>query len=109
MDFLDRKSAQALATELMRMLAADGALLAFFSTAPSRDSQYTKYIVADEQNLKHRSYPASCTRQANMPNRDILRLFADLRVSDSFLLQNNQREILFRKSVAGGQAVISGQ
>ena len=30
-------------------------------------------------------------------NRDIIRLFAGLRVSDSFLLQNNLREILFRK------------
>jgi hypothetical protein len=30
-------------------------------------------------------------------NRDIIRLFPTLRVSDSFLLQNNLREILFRK------------
>ncbi len=29
--------------------------------------------------------------------RDIIRLFHGLRVSDSFLLQNNLREILFRK------------
>jgi hypothetical protein len=31
-------------------------------------------------------------------NRDIIRLFSGLRVSDSFLLQNNLREVLFRKS-----------
>ena len=30
-------------------------------------------------------------------NRDIIKLFSGLRVSDSFLLKNNQREILFRK------------
>lgn len=97
MDYLDRRSAQVLATELTRLLGADGALLAFFSTAPSRDARYTKFIIVDDLNLRHRCYTASRVRQANLPNRDILRLFAGLRVSDSFLLQNNQREILFRK------------
>ena len=96
-DHLDRRSAQVLASELTRLLGADGALLAFFSTAPSRDARYTKFIIVDDLNMQHRSYPAARTRQANMPNRDILRLFPALRVSDSFLLQNNQREMLFRK------------
>jgi len=48
-------------------------------------------------NLKHRSYPATRGRQAILLNRDIIRLFPGLRVSDSFLMKNNVREILFRK------------
>jgi hypothetical protein len=32
-----------------------------------------------------------------LANRDIIKLFEGLRVSDSFLLQTNSREILFRK------------
>jgi hypothetical protein len=32
-----------------------------------------------------------------LQNRDIIRMFETLRVSDSFLLQTNLREILFRK------------
>ena len=99
-DYLDRGSAQVLATELTRLLVPDGALLAFFSTAPSRDARYTKFIIVDDSNVRHRNYPAPRERQANMPNRDILRLFSGLRVSDSFLLQNNLREILFRKPAA---------
>jgi hypothetical protein len=51
----------------------------------------------DEVNLKHRSYSAARGRQVILLNRDIIRLFGGLRVSDSFLLQNNLREILFRK------------
>jgi hypothetical protein len=51
----------------------------------------------DEATLKHRPYPASRGRQAVLLNRDIIRMFSRLRVSDSFLLQNNLREILFRK------------
>src|SRR5262245_21599454 len=93
-DFLDKASAQALAAELTRVLRPDGALLGFFGTAQRHDAHYTKYIIVDEVNLKHRPYPAARGRQAILLNRDIIRLFAGLRVSDSFLLQNNLREIL---------------
>ena len=96
-DYLDRPAAQELAAELTRVLRPDGALLGFFGTAAPRDTRYTKFIIVDEVNLKHRPYPALRGRQAILLNRDIIRLFPGLRVSDSFLLQNNLREILFRK------------
>jgi hypothetical protein len=96
-DYLDRRAAQELANHLTRVLRPEGALLGFFGTARPRDTRYTKYIIVDEVNLKHRSYPAARGRQAILLNRDIIRLFSGLRVSDSFLLLNNLREILFRK------------
>ena len=96
-DYLDKASAAEIAAQLTRVLRPDGALLGFFGTAPPRDMHYTKFIIADEQNLKHRSYAAARGRQGILLNRDIIRLFSGLRVSDSFLLQNNLREILFRK------------
>ena len=96
-DYLDKASATELASHLTRLLRPDGALLGFFGTAQPRDAHYTKFIIADELTLKHRPYPAGRGRQAILLNRDILRLFSGLRVSDSFLLQNNLREILFRK------------
>ena len=96
-DYVDRAAAQALANELTRVLRPDGALLGFFGTAQPREARYTKFIITDEVNLKHRTYPAARGRQAILLNRDIIKLFAGLRVSDSFLLQNNLREILFRK------------
>ena len=96
-DYLDRAAAQELANELTRVLRPEGALLGFFGTAQAREARYTKFIIADEVNLKHRSYEAARGRQAILLNRDIIKLFAGLRVSDSFLLQNNLREILFRK------------
>jgi hypothetical protein len=97
MDYLDRPAAHALAEQLTRVLKPDGALLAFFGTIQPRDAHYTRYIIVDDVNLKYRAYPATRGRQATMANRDIIRLFERLRVSDSFLLQNNLREILFRK------------
>jgi cyclopropane fatty-acyl-phospholipid synthase-like methyltransferase len=96
-DYLDRAAAQQLAQQLTRVLRPDGALLAFFGTAQPRETRYTKYLIVDEVNLQHRTYPAARGRQASLLNRDIIRLFPGLRVSDSFLLQNNLREVLFRK------------
>src|SRR3989449_9144062 len=56
-DYMDKASAQALADQLTRVLRLDGALLGFFGTAQPRDTQYTKFVIVDEVNLKHRSYP----------------------------------------------------
>ena len=100
-DYLDKSTAQRLATQLTRVLRADGALLGFFSSSMQPgNSHYNKFIVSDEGvNLRARAYPALRGRQSVLLNRDIIRLFAGLRVSDSFLLKNNQREILFRKPV----------
>jgi hypothetical protein len=97
-DYLDVQAAQALAAQLSRVLRVNGALLAFFSTAPPRgELHYTKFVIADDQTLRHRQYAAARGRQRVLQNRDIIRLFDTLRVSDSFLLQTNLREILFRK------------
>ena len=96
-DYLDRPTAQALADQLTRLLRPEGALLGFFGTTQARDPRYTKYVIVDDLNLRYRPYAAVRGRQAVLPNRDIIRLFTTLRVSESFLLQNNIREILFRK------------
>jgi hypothetical protein len=97
-DYLDRSAAQTLAGQLTRVLRPEGALLGFFGTAPQHgESHFNKFIVTDEGNLRSRAYPARRGRQSIMLNRDIIKLFSGLRVSDSFLLKNNQREILFRK------------
>ncbi len=97
LDYLDKPAAQALATACARLLRPEGALLGFFSTAEGRDPIYTKYVIVDPQTLRYRTYPASRPRQRSMLNGDIIRLFKDLRVSDSFLMKTNVREMLFRK------------
>lgn len=100
MDYLDKNAAQALATQLMRILKPEGALFALFGTVPPTDSHYTRYIIVDDATMKTRPYPAARPRQSALNNRQILNLFEPLRVSDSFLLQSHLREILFRKPAA---------
>jgi hypothetical protein len=97
LDFLDRPAAQALAASLSTLLKPDGCLLGFFSTANVQDSVYTKYVVVDQSTLKYRCYPAPRARQRNLLNGDIIKLFKDLRVIDSFLMKSQMREMLFRK------------
>ena len=96
-DFLERPAAQSLATVLTRLLRPDGALLGFFSTTDSRPQVYTKFMVVDEHNLRYRTIPASRPRQKTLQNRDINKMFEGLRVTESFLMKNNIREMLFKK------------
>jgi len=96
-DFLDRSAAQAAAEQLSRVLAVNGALFGFFGMTRPSEVRLTKFVVVDDANLRHRPYSIPRMRQAVLQNRDITRLFEPLRVSDSFLLKNNVREILFRK------------
>ena len=96
-DFLDRPAAQSLATALSALLKPDGCLLGFFSTANTQDSVYTKYVVVDQSTLKYRTYAAQRPRQRNLLIGDIIKLFKDLRVLDSFLMKSKMREMLFRK------------
>lgn len=97
-DYLEREAAASLASALTRLLGAEGALLGFFSTAsdPGR-AHYTKYVVVDQGNLRYRPYAGTRVRQRSLQNRDIIKLFDSLRVSDSFLMKTNMRELIFRK------------
>jgi hypothetical protein len=96
-DFLDRPAAHALANALIRLLRPEGALLGFFSTTDGRPQVYTKFMVVDEHSLRYRTYPAPRPRQKVLLNRDINKMFDGLRVTESFLMKNNVREMLFKK------------
>ena len=98
-DYLDKKSAEALAKQLSRVLAPGGVLFAMFNAteAVSPAKTYTKFFVVDDANIQYRPYPAARGKQKPLPNRDILRMFEPLRVTDQFLLKTNTREMLFRK------------
>ena len=97
-DYLERAAAASLAAALARLLVAEGSLLGFFSTASEAGrAQYTKYLVVDQGNLRYRPYSGTRVRQRSLQNRDIIKLFESLRVSDSFLMKTNMREIIFRK------------
>ena len=98
-DYLDKASAQALAKQLVRVLRPGGMLFALFNATEAVPTTkiYTRFVVVDEETIQHRPYAAARGKQRPLPNRDILRMFEPLRVSDQFLLKTNTREMLFRK------------
>ena len=96
-DFLDKNSAQALARQLTRMLRPGGAVMGFFTTAANARAGFTKYEVTDDTSLRHRTHAGAGGPKHVLHNRDIIRMFDGLIVSDSFLLKSNTREILLRR------------
>jgi predicted SAM-dependent methyltransferase len=96
-DFLDKKAATALATQVVRMLKPGGLVMGFFCSLPVDQAALTKYEIADEKSLRHRPHAGSAGPKRVLQNRDIIRMFEGLVVSDSFLLKTNTREMLLRR------------
>jgi hypothetical protein len=96
-DYLEPAAAKVLGKALTTLLRPDGAVLAFFTSVAAPDTRFAKYIIVDEDTLKQKPYTEGGKKQAAIPNRDIIRMFEGLKVSESFLLKTNVREFLFRK------------
>lgn len=96
-DFLDKPAAQSLAKHISRLLRPGGALMGFFCTSAVERAPFTKFEIVDDQSLRHRHHPGAGGPKHPLLNRDIIKMFEGLIVSDSFLLKSNTREILLRK------------
>lgn len=95
-DFLDKKAAQALARQIVRMLRPGGAVMGFFCTSAVARAGFMKYGIVDDHSLRHRRHAGAGGATHVLLNRDIIKMFDGLIVSDSFLLKSNTREILLR-------------
>jgi methyltransferase family protein len=96
-DFLDKAAVSALARQIVRLLRPGGAVMGFFCTSSVQGAGYTKYEIVDDNSLRHRSHAGVGGTRHAIQNRDIIRMFEGLTVSDSFLLKNNTREMLLRR------------
>ncbi len=97
-DFLEGPSSKALAREIVRVLRPGGAVMGFFCTKATERVPFTKYeIVEASSSLRHRHNPGTGGAKYVLQNRDIIKMFDGLTVSESFLLKSNTREILLRK------------
>jgi hypothetical protein len=96
-DYLEKPAAQALARQVTRMLRPGGAVMGFFTTVAAERAGFTKYEVVADASLRHRHHPGTGGRKHVLLNRDIIKAFDGLIVSDSFLLKSSTREILLRR------------
>jgi hypothetical protein len=102
-DFLDKAAAQTLAHQVVRLLRPGGAVMGFFCTSAVEHAPFTKFEIVDEKQLRHRYHAGVGGKKQSLQNRDIIKMFDGLVVSDSFLLKNNFREMLLRKNAAAAQ------
>ncbi|HEX5473032.1 MAG TPA: class I SAM-dependent methyltransferase [Vicinamibacterales bacterium] len=96
-DFLERPAAHALAREIVRVLRPGGAVMGFFCTSAVDRAAFTRFEIVDDSSLRHRRHVGLGGPRRVLQNRDIIKMFDGLLVSDSFLLKSNTREILLRK------------
>lgn len=99
-DYLEPAAAQVLGAALTKLVRPDGVVLGFFTTTATDAGRFAKYVILDEDTLKQKPYSDGGRTQRALQNRDIIRLFDGLKVSESFLLKTNVREFLFRKPPA---------
>ena len=71
--------------------------MGFFCSSCVERSAFTKFKIVDAQTLRHRYHPGVGGPKVMLPNRDIIKMFDGLFVSESFLLKSNTREMLLRK------------
>jgi hypothetical protein len=97
-DFLQPPAAKALARAIVRVLRPGGAVMGFFCTKSVDRASFTKYeIIEASSSLRHRHHQGTGGPKFVLQNRDIIKMFEGLSVSESFLLKSNTREILLRK------------
>lgn len=96
-DFLEPAAARGLAQQVVRVLRPGGAVMGFFCTKAIERASFTKFEIVDATQLRHRHHPGTGGPKFVLQNRDIIKMFDGLFVSESFLLKSNTREILLRK------------
>jgi len=96
-DFVNKAAAQSLSRQIVRLLRPGGAVMGFFCTSSTDVAPFTKFEIVDDKTLRHRYHPGVGGKRTSLQNRDIIKMFEGLVVSDSFLLKNNTREMLLRK------------
>ena len=97
-DFLELAAAKALAQQVVRVLRPGGAVMGFFCTKTVERSPFTKFeVVETTQSLRNRPHSGAGGSKFVLQNRDIIKMFDGISVSESFLLKSNTREILLRK------------
>jgi predicted SAM-dependent methyltransferase len=97
LDYMDKTAATVISEQAVRWVKPGGVVLCFFSTVATPTPVYTRYAIADTDHLVYRTAPAVHGKRTVYQNRDIERLFAGLKVTESFLLRNKTREVLLRK------------
>ena len=96
-DYLDQSSADALVKQIARVLRPGGSVFGMFGMEKSNEPVFTKHVIVDIDHLDYRPYEASRCKQSPWSSRDVIKLFSELEIDETYLLKRRVREMLFRK------------
>ena len=96
-DFLERRTAHAVAEFLVNRLAPGGLIHGMFGTIPGELDCYTRYVLQSPSTMTCRHEPIRPHKRSVLSTRDLAAMFAGTMVTESVLLKNQRREILIRK------------
>ena len=96
-DYLDRRSAPAVAGALVRLMRHGAVLHGFFGTKATSIQHYTRFVVEGVDQLRQRTYPATPTTRTVFVTRDLQKMFAGLTIKESVLLKNNTQEVMLKR------------
>ena len=96
-DYLDKASADVLVKQLLRALRPGGSVFGMFDMKKSNKPFFTKHLILDIDHLDYRTYDASRCKRSPWSSRDVIRLFSEFKVDETYLLNRRVLEMLFRK------------
>lgn len=97
-DYLQWPDAGAMGRALARVLAPGAPALAMFSTVRYDAAEWTRFGIEDLDHLSARPVPSALGQHHVWLSRDVSRIYAPLRVDETYLLSHGCREVLLRKS-----------
>ena len=97
LDYLVPSAAKIVVGEVRRILRPKGIVFLCCGADQRSDGSQTTYEIVDEGRLRYRSRHGLRAKRLVFHSREMIKLFEPLLITDSVLLNNRMREMLFRK------------
>ena len=97
LDYLESDAAGALAREITRVLSPGGVVFLCHAAEQCQIAGPIQHEIVDDVTLRYRASQRAMPPSRVWQSRAITKMFADLTISNSFLLTNRMREVVFRK------------
>ena len=97
LEYLTATESCVLASRITRVLRPHGVLVLGFSGEWRAESGYATYEIVDKETLRRQFHPGQSRQSRVLTSREVLEMFGDLAMVDTFLLATRAYEMLFRK------------
>lgn len=97
LEHLTNAELRVLASRLTSVLRPHGVLALGFSAEWRAESGYATYQIVDRETLRRQFHPGPSRQSRVLTGREVMNVFGELAVVDTFLLATRAYEMLFRK------------